>query len=77
MMQRLLPIVLLAFGLSTAVIGQNTASRAPRNAAEFDELFQRISNWGRGFEKSLGAPVFDFLARHPEEAYDFSGVTTL
>lgn len=32
------------------------ASRAPRNAAEFDELFQQVKNWGRwGAADQLGA----------------------
>lgn len=47
MMPRLVPVVLLAFGMSAAVFSQTTAPRAPRNAAEFDELFQQVSNWGR------------------------------
>src|SRR3954469_6561465 len=56
MMPRLAPVVLLAFGMSAAVIGQTTAPRAPRNAAEFDELFQRVSNWGRwGKDDQLGS----------------------
>jgi kynurenine formamidase len=56
MMRRLLPIVLLAFGASASVIGQTTAPRVPRNAAEFDELFQRVSNWGRwGKDDQLGS----------------------
>ena len=55
-MQRLLPIVLLAFGASVGVISQTTASRAPRNPAEFDELFQQVSNWGRwGKDDQLGS----------------------
>jgi len=33
-----------------------TSSHAPRNAAEFDELFQKVSNWGRwGKDDQLGA----------------------
>ena len=57
MMQRLLPIVLLAFGIGgVAVTGQTTVSRSPRNPAEFDELFQRVSNWGRwGKNDQLGS----------------------
>jgi kynurenine formamidase len=32
------------------------APRAPRNAAEFDELFQQVSNWGRwGKDDQLGS----------------------
>ena len=55
-MPRLIPVVLLAFGMSAAVIGQTTAPRVPRNAAEFDELFQRVSNWGRwGKDDQLGS----------------------
>lgn len=33
-----------------------TAARLPTNAAEFDELFQKVSNWGRwGKDDELGA----------------------
>ena len=33
-----------------------TPARAPRNAAEFDELFQSVKNWGRwGADDQLGA----------------------
>ena len=36
--------------------GQTAASRAPRNAAEFDTLFQQVKNWGRwGPDDQLGA----------------------
>ena len=56
MMRRLLSVVLLAFGMSAAAIGQTTAPRVPRNAAEFDEMFQRVSNWGRwGKDDQLGS----------------------
>jgi kynurenine formamidase len=43
--------------LSTSWLIQPPAqSRAPRNAAEFDELFQKVSNWGRwGKDDQLGA----------------------
>ena len=35
---------------------QAPASRAPRNAAEFDELFQQVKNWGRwGADDQLGS----------------------
>ena len=55
-MPRLVPVVLLALGMSAAVICQTTSPRAPGNAAEFDELFQRVSNWGRwGKDDQLGA----------------------
>src|SRR5262245_4559540 len=45
----------LALGLSApALLGQE--SRSPRNAAEFDELFKQVSNWGRwGKDDQLGS----------------------
>ena len=56
MMRRLFGIVLLAFAASAAVVGQQTAPRVPRNAAEFDELFQQVSNWSRwGKDDQLGS----------------------
>jgi kynurenine formamidase len=56
MVPRLVPVVLLAFGMSAGVISQTTAPRAPRNAAEFDGLFQQVSNWGRwGKDDQLGS----------------------
>src|SRR3954470_18860333 len=55
-MPRLVPVVWLAFGMSAAVICQTTAPRVPRNAAEFDELFQQVFNWGRwGKDDQLGS----------------------
>jgi kynurenine formamidase len=49
-------IALLLVALSASWLVQPAASRAPRNAAEFDELFQKVSNWGRwGREDQLGA----------------------
>jgi kynurenine formamidase len=55
MKRRLCSVVLLACGLSVALVGQ-TPPRAPRNAAEFDELFERVSNWGRwGKDDQLGS----------------------
>ena len=55
----LIAVVLLAGSLSQVVpstSAQAPASRAPRNAAEFDELFQRVKNWGRwGAADELGA----------------------
>src|SRR3954470_2707730 len=36
--------------------GAQPAGRAPRNAAEFDTLFQQVKNWGRwGADDQLGA----------------------
>jgi len=54
-MRRLLA-ALLAVAVSAGASGQTAPSVVPRNAAEFDELFQRISNWGRwGSDDQLGA----------------------
>jgi hypothetical protein len=40
----------------SAVIGQSGATRAPRNVAEFDELFRQVSNWGLwGKDDQLGS----------------------
>jgi kynurenine formamidase len=48
--------MLLACSAGTAVIGQTDTARAPRNAAEFDALFQQVSNWGRwGRDDQLGS----------------------
>jgi len=50
-------IVFLLLTLSASWFLQPPSSgRAPRNAAEFDELFQKVSNWGRwGKDDQLGA----------------------
>ena len=52
--QRILAIFIL---LSASVIPARTQQlRSPRNVAEFDELFHKISNWGRwGSDDELGA----------------------
>jgi kynurenine formamidase len=47
--------MLVVVAVAVTVAGQ-TPSRAPRNAAEFDELFQRVKNWGRwGTDDQLGS----------------------
>jgi kynurenine formamidase len=47
-------LILLATLLGLA--WQPDSGRAPRNAAEFDELFKQVSNWGRwGKDDQLGA----------------------
>jgi kynurenine formamidase len=51
----IIAIVVLALG---SVLAQDGAKpgRAPRNVAEFDELFRQVSNWGRwGKDDQLGA----------------------
>lgn len=53
MTSRLLAGLLLA---SAAAVGTQPAGRAPRNAAEFDTLFQQVKNWGRwGPDDQLGS----------------------
>src|SRR5262245_52114846 len=48
--------LLIALLLAVTLAGQKPPSRAPRNAAEFDELFQQIKNWGRwGPDDQLGS----------------------
>jgi kynurenine formamidase len=47
--------LLIVLAVAVSVAGQSP-SRAPRNAAEFDELFQRVKNWGRwGKDDQLGS----------------------
>jgi kynurenine formamidase len=48
---------IVVLGLVASVAAQQTpAARPPRNAAEFDELFKRVSNWGRwGKDDQLGS----------------------
>ena len=53
MTSRLLAGLLLASAVASAA---QPASRAPRNAAEFDTLFQQVKNWGRwGPDDQLGS----------------------
>jgi kynurenine formamidase len=49
--------VFLVVGLAASALAQQTAAgRAPRNVAEFDELFRQVSNWGRwGKDDQLGS----------------------
>ena len=63
MIRTILTSAFVAVGLSVALVGQGgsgaaakAAPRAPRNVAEFDELFQQVSNWGRwGKDDQLGS----------------------
>jgi kynurenine formamidase len=51
-------VAFLASGLGSVSWAQapTAPSRAPRDAAEFDALFQKVKNWGRwGAEDNLGA----------------------
>jgi kynurenine formamidase len=54
MRTRFVALTLLLFG--AAGLAQGPAPRSPRNAAEFDELFQKVKNWGRwGKDDQLGS----------------------
>jgi kynurenine formamidase len=48
---------IVGLALVAPVVAQQTAAaRSPRNAAEFDELFKQVSNWGRwGKDDQLGS----------------------
>ena len=53
-------VIILALSLSVAgqapTAGQPASARSPKNADEFDQLFQQIKNWGRwGADDQLGA----------------------
>jgi kynurenine formamidase len=57
-------MVTLLFGAAAA--GQSP-SRAPRNAAEFDELFHKVSNWGRwGKDDQLGSANLVTVAKRKQ-----------
>src|SRR6476619_2128460 len=46
----------VALVLVVSIAAQGQVARAPRNAAEFDELFRQVSNWGRwGKDDQLGS----------------------
>src|SRR5213592_3133258 len=48
--------VMIAIVVAISFGGTAQESRAPRNAAEFDELFKTVSNWGRwGRDDQLGS----------------------
>jgi kynurenine formamidase len=77
MTSRLLGVTLAALtagGVSVAVLaagGQATApqpaSRAPRDAAEFDALFQQVKNWGRwGADDQLGSANLVTVAKRKQ-----------
>src|SRR5436190_4621958 len=64
MTSRLLAGVLLA---SAVAVGAQPAGRAPRNAAEFDTLFQQIKNWGRwGPDDQLGSANLVTVAKRKQ-----------
>jgi kynurenine formamidase len=67
-------MVALLFGAAAAA---QSPSRAPRNAAEFDELFHKVSNWGRwGKDDQLGSANLVTVAKRKQAvALVKSGVT--
>src|SRR5436190_1041914 len=49
-------IVTFASALAKASVGQVPSQQFPSNAAEFDQLFQQVKNWGRwGADDQLGS----------------------
>src|SRR5258707_798645 len=57
-------VVMVAIVAAISFGGTAQESRAPRNAAEFDELFRTVSNWGRwGKEDQLGSANLVTLAK--------------
>jgi hypothetical protein len=62
--------LLLASAIALGFLVQPApASRAPRNLAEFDELFQRVKNWGRwGPEDQLGSANLVTVAKRKQAA---------
>ena len=74
-MTRAAALVVLLFGVS--LYGQSENGRYPRNAEEFDELFHKISNWGRwGKDDQLGSANLVTTAKRKQAvALVKSGVT--
>ena len=60
----------LSLGVVVATAAPQTpAARAPRNAAEFDDLFQRVKNWGRwGTDDQLGSANLVTAAKRKQAA---------
>jgi kynurenine formamidase len=59
----------MALALAVTLAGQQPSSRAPRNAAEFDELFQQVKNWGRwGADDQLGSANLVTAAKRKQAA---------
>jgi kynurenine formamidase len=64
MRSRLLTAMLLA---GAASLSAQPASRAPRNAEEFDALFQQVKNWGRwGKDDQLGSANLVTVAKRKQ-----------
>ncbi|HET9360466.1 MAG TPA: cyclase family protein [Vicinamibacterales bacterium] len=88
MRSQLLTVVLVVMGLAVtlgdqrganapAAPAQATTARAPRNAAELDELFKQVSNWGRwGKDDQLGAAnLIDDAKRRQAAALVKNGIS--
>jgi kynurenine formamidase len=59
--------IVLLLALSAGWLVQPAGPRAPRNAAEFDALFQQVSNWGRwGKDDQLGSVNLVTAAKRKE-----------
>ena len=59
----------LFLGVAVVIAAQPPSSRAPRNAAEFDALFQQIKNWGRwGADDQLGSANLVTAAKRKQAA---------
>ena len=60
----------LSIAVAVVVAGQPAPpSRAPRNAAELDQMFQQIKNWGRwGADDQLGSANLVTAAKRKQAA---------
>jgi kynurenine formamidase len=59
--------IVFLLALSAGWFVQSPAPRSPRNAAEFDALFQQVSNWGRwGKDDQLGSVNLVTAAKRKE-----------
>ena len=62
-------LCLLAITVVVAAGQPPTPARAPRNAAELDEMFQQIKNWGRwGADDQLGSANLVTVAKRKQAA---------
>ncbi len=64
MLRTMLWSALVAVAMAPQATNQAPAMRDPRNAAEFDDLFRKVSNWGRwGRDDQLGSVNLVTLAK--------------